>query len=83
VEQWNIPKKIEDLARAMCAAVDIDPDATFPHDWDWGPFPVPPAERIKSGGAASLGGLKHSAYWVQFAWSAKQWIFERTGKVPE
>ncbi len=71
--------RTEALARAMCAALDIDPDKTFSHGADYSPRPI-----IRQGGGAIPAILLHSPNWVSFGWQAEKWIYEHSGgQLPE
>ena len=72
----DVPERVEALARAMCVALDIDPDKTFAHGADYNIYP-----RIRRDGAAYAvpSILLHSPNWRRFAWEAHKWIFENSG----
>lgn len=59
--------RVENLARAMCAALDIDPDAQYAH----GPEP--------NENGVTHDVLLYSPNWQKFAWRAQMWIYEQSG----
>lgn len=69
--------RTEALARAMCAALDIDPDEQFSHGYSYSPRPVLP--RSGSGVEAVPAVLRYWPNWHRFAWLAQKWIYEHSG----
>ena len=75
----NIPERVEKLARAMCEAVDIDPDETFGHGAEYSPIPK---MRVQEGFIPAVA--VYSPMWVTFAWEAQKLIYSISGgKLPE
>ncbi len=73
----EIPPRVEALARAMCAAVDLDPDKTFYHGYSYNPYPR--INRSEEACVSVPAVLLSSKNWMRFAWQAHRWIFENTG----
>jgi hypothetical protein len=72
----SISPSVEALARAMCAALEIDPDKVFVHGADYRTYPT----INRREGAYSVPAIAlHSPRWTQFAWEAHKWIFENSG----
>lgn len=68
-------ERVEHLARAMCAALDIDPDETFPHGASYRDRPS-----LKINPSAAVPAiLLHSPNWRRLGWDAHLWIFEKSG----
>lgn len=70
----RLSPRVENLARAMAAALDFDPDEKFSHNSAYDPFP---SHRDRSGFYKS--DIRYSANWHRFAWEANKWIYENSG----
>jgi hypothetical protein len=68
---------VEALARAMCTALELDPDKQFSHGWGWEGRPR--IVRAKDEGDSIPDVLLYSPNWMRFAWQAHKWIFEQSG----
>ena len=69
--------RIEKLARAMCEAVDIDPDGSVSHGY--GVEFRPTINREQNGGMVPAVLLYTPTWKANFAWEAEKWIYDKTG----
>ena len=72
----ELEDRIEKLARAMCEAIDVDPDQSVGHGYGYN-FKPRVIRDNESGIAPAV--LLYSPRWRYHAWDAEKWIFENTG----
>jgi hypothetical protein len=72
----NIPARVETLARAMCVAVDLDPDNVRDLIGAANPYPRIMRSDVSETAPAAQSEVSD---WLGFAWRAHLWIFEHSG----
>lgn len=73
--EYTFSFRVQTFARAMCMALDIDPDKTFSHNARYSSRPI----ALLSLGYPIPSIILHSPNWVRFAWEAEKWIYEYSG----